>query len=52
MLTAEQLNAGLEDELMRQRLLNRAVHGYGVVVGFGLVSATTAYSISSEDASS
>jgi hypothetical protein len=36
LLTAEQLNASLEDELMRQRLLNRAVHGYGVVVGLGL----------------
>ena len=37
MLTAHQLNAGLKDELMRQQLLNRAVHGYGVVVGYGLV---------------
>lgn len=36
MLTAEQLNAGLADELMRQRLLSRAVHGYGVVLGFAL----------------
>ncbi|OJF14192.1 hypothetical protein [Couchioplanes caeruleus] len=36
-LTAEQLNRGLEDELNRQRLLNRAVHGYGVVLGFGPV---------------
>ena len=33
MLTAEQLNAGLADELMRQQLLSRAVHGYGVVLG-------------------
>ena len=37
MLTAEQLNAGLADEVKRERLLNRAVHGYGVVVGLGLV---------------
>ncbi|WP_454778184.1 hypothetical protein [Georgenia muralis] len=36
MLTAEQLNAGLADELMRQQLLSRAVHGYGVVLGFAL----------------
>jgi hypothetical protein len=36
-LTAEQLNAGLHDELARQRLINRAVHGYGVVVGLGAV---------------
>jgi hypothetical protein len=35
-LTAKQLNAGLDDGLNRQRLLNRAVHGYGVVVGLGL----------------
>jgi hypothetical protein len=35
LLTAEQLNAGLDDELHRQRLLSRAVHGYGVVTGFG-----------------
>ena len=35
LLTAEQLNAGLDDELYRQRLLSRAVHGYGVVTGFG-----------------
>lgn len=39
MLTAQQLNAGLDDELKRQRLLNRAVHGYGVVLGLGLVVA-------------
>src|SRR3712207_2569889 len=37
MLTAEQLNRGLDDEMMRQQLLNRAIHGFGVVVGFGLV---------------
>jgi hypothetical protein len=37
MLTAHQLNAGLDDELRRQRLLNRAVHGYGVVLGLGPV---------------
>lgn len=37
MLTAHQLNAGLADEGLRERLLNRAVHGYGVVVGLGLV---------------
>lgn len=37
MLTAEQLNAGLADEVMREQLLNRAVHGYGVVVGLGVV---------------
>lgn len=36
MLTAEQLNAGLADELLRQQLLSRAVHGYGVVLGFAL----------------
>ncbi len=36
LLTAKQLNASLEDELKRQRLLNRAVHGYGVVLGLGL----------------
>lgn len=35
-LTAEQLNLGLKDELDRQRILNRAVHGYGVVIGYGL----------------
>lgn len=39
MLTAHQLNEGLEDEARRERLLNRAVHGYGVVVGYGLVVA-------------
>ncbi|MGY1701249.1 hypothetical protein [Geodermatophilus sp. SYSU D00766] len=36
MLTAELLNAGLDDELKRQRLLNRAVHGFGVVLGLGV----------------
>jgi hypothetical protein len=35
-LTAEQLNTGFGDELSRQYLLNRAVHGYGVVMGYGL----------------
>ncbi|MFG1990750.1 hypothetical protein ACGFJ7_12330 [Actinoplanes sp. NPDC048988] len=35
MLTAKQLNAGLEDEMRRQQLLNRAIHGYGVVAGYG-----------------
>lgn len=39
LLTAEQLNIGLDDELERQRLLNRAVHGYGVIVGLGLTVA-------------
>jgi hypothetical protein len=33
-LTAQQLNGGLEDELIRQRLLNRALHGHGVVFGY------------------
>ena len=36
LLTAQQLNAVNTDELFRQRLLNKAVHGYGVVYGFGL----------------
>jgi hypothetical protein len=36
LLTAHQLNAAHEDELERQRLLNKALHGYGVVNGFGL----------------
>jgi hypothetical protein len=35
LLTADQLNAGLNDELFRQQLLSRAVHGYGVVTGLG-----------------
>jgi hypothetical protein len=35
-LTAEQLNAGLQDGIDRQRILNRAIHGYGVVIGYGL----------------
>jgi hypothetical protein len=35
-LTAEQLNAGLDDALARQRLLNRAMHGTGVVFGLAL----------------
>ncbi|MFC8130880.1 hypothetical protein [Streptomyces sp. NPDC057302] len=37
-LTAEQLNAGLDDETRRQRLLNQAIHGYGAVIGLGLVA--------------
>lgn len=37
LLTAKQLNVGLEDGLERQRLLNRALHGHGVVFGYGLV---------------
>ena len=37
LLTAHQLNAGLKDEVRREQLLQRAVHGYGVVVGYGLV---------------
>jgi hypothetical protein len=36
LLTARQLNVGLEDGLERQRLLNRALHGHGVVFGYGL----------------
>ena len=36
LLTAEQLNAGLEDDLLREHLVNRAMHGFGVVEGFGL----------------
>jgi hypothetical protein len=35
-LTAEQLNGGLNDQIKRQRILNRALHGYGVVMGYGL----------------
>lgn len=35
-LSADQLNAGLDDELQRQRLLNRALHGHGVVFGYAL----------------
>lgn len=38
LLTAKQLNQGLKDELSRQRLLNRALHGHGVVFGYGLTS--------------
>jgi hypothetical protein len=37
-LTAEQLNAGFDDELRRLRLLNRAVHGHGVVLGLGVTA--------------
>ncbi|MFI0237578.1 hypothetical protein [Streptomyces sp. NPDC016845] len=36
-LTAEQLNAGLDDETRRRRLLNQAIHGYGAVIGLGPV---------------
>ena len=36
LLTADQLNEGFKDELGRQRLLNRALHGYGVVFGYAL----------------
>ncbi|MBB2948483.1 hypothetical protein FB565_008266 [Actinoplanes lutulentus] len=42
-LTAEQLNAGLDDETARQRLLNQAIHGYGVVLGLGLVTGDDGY---------
>jgi hypothetical protein len=34
-LTAQQLNAIIEDELRRQRMLTRALHGHGVVFGYG-----------------
>jgi hypothetical protein len=36
LLDAERLNAALDDELERQRLLNIALHGWGVVFGFGV----------------
>lgn len=36
LLDAERLNAALDDELERQRLLNLALHGWGVVFGFGV----------------
>ena len=36
LLDAERLNAVLDDELKRQRLLNVALHGWGVVFGFGV----------------
>ena len=36
LLDAERLNAALDDELERQRLLNVALHGWGVVFGFGV----------------
>jgi hypothetical protein len=36
MLTAHQLNEAIKDEMLREQLLNRAVHGYGVVAGLGL----------------
>ena len=35
-LTAQQLNAIMDDELRRQRLLTRALHGHGVVFGYAL----------------
>lgn len=35
-LTADQLNTGLLDELERQRIINQAIHGFGVVMGYGL----------------
>jgi hypothetical protein len=35
-LTAEQLNDGFQDALLRQQIINRAIHGHGVVIGFGL----------------
>jgi len=35
-LTAQQLNAIIDDELRRQRLLTQALHGHGVVFGFAL----------------
>ena len=35
-LTADQLNAGLFDELERQQIINQAIHGFGVVMGYGL----------------
>lgn len=34
LLDAGRLNAGLDDELRRQRLLNLALHGWGVVFGY------------------
>ncbi|TCM35975.1 hypothetical protein [Kribbella sp. VKM Ac-2568] len=36
LLDAQRLNAALDDELDRQRLLNVALHGWGVVFGFGV----------------
>jgi hypothetical protein len=36
LLDAERLNAAIDDELERQRLLNLALHGWGVVFGFGV----------------
>jgi hypothetical protein len=35
-LTAQQLNAIIDDELRRQRLLTRALHGSGIVFGYAL----------------
>ncbi|MDR7254313.1 hypothetical protein J2X46_003306 [Nocardioides sp. BE266] len=36
LLDAARLNAALDDELERQRVLNLALHGWGVVSGFGV----------------
>ncbi|MBD3925676.1 hypothetical protein IEZ26_13670 [Nocardioides cavernae] len=36
LLDADRLNAALDDELERQRVLNLALHGWGVVFGFGV----------------
>jgi hypothetical protein len=36
LLDANRLNAALDDELERQRVLNLALHGWGVVLGFGV----------------
>lgn len=36
LLDADRLNAALDDELERQRILNLALHGWGVVHGFGV----------------
>ncbi len=38
LLTADQLNAMNSDELNRQRLTNKALHGFGVVYGFGVTA--------------
>jgi hypothetical protein len=37
-LTAQQLNAIMDDELRRQRLLTSALHGHGVVFGYALAA--------------
>lgn len=41
LLDAERLNAALDDELDRQRLLNLALHGWGVVFGFAVTLGDT-----------